>query len=62
VDALFTQADGSHFGVQTDVYHHNDGFLKCEGDLSESIFCHLLSHMHHMTNLGKMKSSGLRIV
>ncbi len=56
--ALFTLADGSHIGVQDNVYHHNEGFLKCEGGLSESIFCHLLSEMRCMANSGKLKSGG----
>jgi hypothetical protein len=56
--ALFTLADGSHIGVQSNVYHHNEGFLVCKEDVSESIFCHLLSHMHYMTNSGNLKSGG----
>jgi len=28
--ALFTLADGSHIGVQSNVYHLNEGFLRCK--------------------------------
>jgi hypothetical protein len=53
--ALFTLPDGSHIGVQDNVYHQEKGFLKCTGDVFESIFCHLLSQMTYMTNTGKLK-------
>lgn len=48
-------ADGSHIGVQSNVYHHNEGFLVCKGDVADSIFCHLLSQLHYMTNSGTLK-------
>jgi hypothetical protein len=56
--ALFTLTDGSHVAVQSNVYHHNEGFLVCKDDVSESIFCHLLSELHYMTSSGKLKSGG----
>jgi hypothetical protein len=53
--ALFTLDDGSHIGVQDDVYHREKGFLRCtdlsqdgvefkgyERGLGDSIFCRLL--------------------
>jgi hypothetical protein len=54
--AIFTLADGSHIGVQDNVYHLNEGFLRCKEDVYESIFCRLLSEMHFMANSGKLKS------
>ena len=69
--AVFTLADGSHIGVQDDVYHREKGFLRCtalsqEGvefkgygrAVGDSIFCRLLGELTHMERTGDLKSGG----